>query len=399
MSNSAARLRKILKTHKTPKLSPQNTPTTITPIKPISIKELAEEPDLDELAKKINHNASISSKFRSRHNIYDFTIARFSNAERYNLVEYVLDKHKHFEDISREGYALRLISLYAKAGMFDHAHKLFDELPELGCPRTVKSFNALLKAAVESKRFDEVFTLFQGIPADLGISCDVVSYNTLIHALCEVGKLEEGLLMIDEMKAKGVNPSVVTFNTLLGAFYRRGFEGGELIWGIMDEYDVVRDIRSYNLKLQGLVDEGELEKAVALFESLETKGLKPDVGTFNVFIKKYCDEGDIEEAKRLYYKLCESCITPNSITFSYLVPKLCDDGEYELALDLCKKMFKRQFVVDEALLQLVVNGLVKESKIQEAEELVELGKSNSFVQYDLVMPSDNTEKQEQNNSP
>ncbi|XP_021739869.1 pentatricopeptide repeat-containing protein At1g55890, mitochondrial-like, partial [Chenopodium quinoa] len=355
----------ILKTHKTPKLSPQNTPTTITPIKPISIKELAEEPDLDELAKKINHNASISSKFRSRHNIYDFTIARFSNAERYNLVEYVLDKHKHFEDISREGYALRLISLYAKAGMFDHAHKLFDELPELGCPRTVKSFNALLKAAVESKRFDEVFTLFQGIPADLGISCDVVSYNTLIHALCEVGKLEEGLLMIDEMKAKGVNPSVVTFNTLLGAFYRRGFEGGELIWGIMDEYDVVRDIRSYNLKLQGLVDEGELEKAVALFESLETKGLKPDV----------------------------------ALHFSYLVPKLCDDGEYELALDLCKKMFKRQFVVDEALLQLVVNGLVKESKIQEAEELVELGKSNSFVQYDLVMPSDNTEKQEQNNSP
>ncbi|XP_021719458.1 pentatricopeptide repeat-containing protein At1g55890, mitochondrial-like [Chenopodium quinoa] len=398
MSNSASRLRKILKTQKTAKLSPQNTPKLGSAL-PISIKALAEELDLDELAKKINHNATLSSKFRSRHNIYDFTIARLANAKRYNLIEDILDTHKHFQDISREGYALRLVSLYAKAGMFDHALKLFDELPELGCPRTVKSFNALLKAAVESKRFDEVFTLFQEVPADLGISCDVVSYNTLIHALCEVGKLDEGLLMIDEMRAKGVSPSVVTFNTLLGAFYReRGFEGGELIWGIMDEYDVVRDVRSYNLKLQGLVDEGELEKAVALFESLESEGCKPDVGTFNVFIKKYCDEGDIEEAKRWYYVLLESCVPPNSITFSYLVPKFCDDGEYELAFELCKKMFKRQFVVDEALLQLVINGLVKESKIQEAEELVELGKSNSFVQYGLVIPSDNTEKQEQNNS-
>lgn len=37
-------------------------------------------------------------------------------------------------------------------------------------------------------------------------------------------------------------------------------------------------------------------------------------------------------------------------------------------------------------LQLVVDGLVKGSMIEEAEELVELGSSNSYVQYNLTMP-------------
>ncbi|XP_056686492.1 pentatricopeptide repeat-containing protein At1g55890, mitochondrial-like [Spinacia oleracea] len=393
MSVAAYRLRNILKSQKTVAISAAKTPRPLTCSIPIPIKVLINEPNLIELAININQNAAKSAKFRGRHNIYDFSISRLAVAKRYNLIESIIDKHKHFEEISREGYALRLVTLYGKAGMFDHARKLFDELPELGCERTVKSLNVLLKAGVECKRFDEVFDVFRKVPAELSINCDVVSYNTFIHALCDTGRVDEGLLMIDEMNEKGLSPSVVTFNTLLRAFYReKGFEEGEMIWGMMDEYDVVRDIGSYNVKLQGLVDKGELEKAVSLFESLESEGLKRNVSSFNVFIKRYCDEGNVEEAKKYYNKLLESGVTPNEKTFPPLVPKLCGNGDLDLAFELCKKMFERQFVVDEALLQLVVNELVKGSKSEEAEELVERGKSNRFVQYNLVMPSENTEK-------
>ncbi|KMT04065.1 hypothetical protein BVRB_8g186620 [Beta vulgaris subsp. vulgaris] len=391
MSNPCSHLRKILKTSAaapTSTLLQSAKPTSI----PISVKELVEESNLEELAKKFKQVASNSSKFRNRHNIYDFTISRLALAKRYNLIEDILESHKNFDDITREGFAIRLISLYARAGMFDHARKVFDEMPELKCPRTVKSFNAVLKAGVEAKRFEDVFRLFREGPATLSISCDVLTYNIVIHAFCETGSVDEGLMMVDEMMEKGVNPSVVTFNTLLDGFYReKGFEGGEIIWSMMDELNVVRNTRSYNLKMQGMVNEGELRNAVALFEVLESEGLKPDVSTFNVLMKGCCDQGNVEEAKKWYNALLESGAMPNSITFSTIVPKFCDRGDFDLAFELCKKMFKRQFVVDEALLQLVVNGLVKASLTEEAEELVKLGKSNSYVQYDLVLPSDNAE--------
>lgn len=123
------------------------------------------------------------------------------------------------------------------------------------------------------------------------------------------------------------------------------------------------------------------------FDSFKKDGLKPDVNTFNALVKGLCDLGDVAEAKKWYDRLLDSEETPNRITFSTLVPRFCDCGDYELAFDLSKKMFSRQIVVDEALLQLVVDGLVKQSMVDEAEELVELGKSNSYVQYSLMMPT------------
>ena len=381
MSKASARVRRICTV---PKPKPQSEPATF----PVSIKEIANELDPEKLASTFKQRATVSVSFRNRHNIYDFTIARLALAERFSLIEDILESHKDFKDISHEGFAIRIISLYGKAGMFGHARNLFDELPQLDCVRTVKSFNALLKAGVECKRFDEVCRIFRELPSELSISLNRVSYNTIIHALCEMGLLDEGLLMLSELKSSGLSPDVITFNTLLDAFYReKGFQGGERIWATMVAHNVVPITRSYNLRLQAMVDGGALANAVTFFDSFKKDGLKPDVNTFNALIKGFCDLGDVAEAKKWYNRLLDSGETPNRITFSSLVPTFCDCGDYGLAFDLSKNMFNRQIVVDEALLQLVVNGLVKQSMVDEAEELVELGKSNSYVQYHLTTPT------------
>ncbi|KAK1396500.1 hypothetical protein POM88_006363 [Heracleum sosnowskyi] len=48
-------------------------------------------------------------------------------------MEDILEFQKQFEDITNERFMVRLISLYGKAGMFDNARKVFDEMPELKC--------------------------------------------------------------------------------------------------------------------------------------------------------------------------------------------------------------------------------------------------------------------------
>ena len=273
--------------------------------------------------------------------------------------------------------------------MFEHARKVFDEMPQLNCARTVRSLNVLMKAGLDCKKFDEVLRIFREVRLETSVKLSGVSYNTIIHALCEMGLLDDAVLMLKEMKDNGLKPDVVTFNTLLDAFYQEsGFGEGERIWGMMLEYNVLPNNRSYALKLQALVDAGHLHGALDLFRQLENDGLKLDVNAYTYLIKGFFDQGNVTAAKRWYSKLLESGETPNRITFSVLVPRFCDAGDYSMAFDLCKKMVNRQFVVDEALLQSVVNGLVKVSRIEESKELVELGKSNKYIQYNLTLPSD-----------
>ncbi|KAL6012354.1 hypothetical protein ACLOJK_002841 [Asimina triloba] len=93
--------------------------------------------------------ASESSRFRSKHRVYSVTVRRLAAANLHHFVVDIFEHHKQFPEIATEGFAARLISLYGQAGMFSDASKLFDELPQLKCPRTVKSINAVLTAALD----------------------------------------------------------------------------------------------------------------------------------------------------------------------------------------------------------------------------------------------------------
>ena len=62
--------------------------------------------------------------------------------------------------------------------------------PQINCPRTVFSLDALLEAYLKSERYNQIGDLFRELPTKLSIEPDIVSYNTAIKALCKVGSLD-----------------------------------------------------------------------------------------------------------------------------------------------------------------------------------------------------------------
>ncbi|XAR53724.1 hypothetical protein NMG60_11022380 [Bertholletia excelsa] len=359
---------------------------------PKSIKSLStdlyKERSLERLVDKFK-NFSESYRFRTKSGIYESTVRRLAAAQHFSSIEEILEEQKKYKDISDEGFTVRLITLYGKSGMFDHASKVFDEMPQYKCDRTVKSLNALLGACLNSKKFDKIDGYFRDLPKKLGVKPDVVSYNTLIKAFCEMGSLDSALSMVDEMLKNGLRADLITYNTLLDGLYRKGrFLDGEKMWSRMERMNVVPDIRSYNAKLIGLVSEKRMAEAAELARGLKDKGLKADIFTYNTVIEGYCKDGSLEEAKKWYRNLKSNAnCSPNKATFRMLIPLACEKGDIDWAFKLCKDIFNKRCLFDEADLQLVVDGLVKQSKVEQAQQLVKLASTNCYCRRKLNLPS------------
>ncbi|CAL0300853.1 unnamed protein product [Lupinus luteus] len=348
------------------------------------LTDIYNERNLDTLVHNFK-TASHSHRFRAKHGIYERTVRRLASANRFQSIHEILQYQKQFNDFSKEGFSARIITLYGKSGMFDNARKLFDEIPQ----RTVLSLNALFSAYLHSKKFDIVLSLFDELPSKLSIEPNLVSYNTVIKVFCEMGSFDSAISMLQEMESKGVEPDLITFNTLLAELFAKGrFEDGVKIWNQMEGKSVIPDIKSYNAKLVGMVVVKKTNDAVGLYEKMKNEGVKPNLFSFNALIKGFVSEGDLDEAKEWYSEIASTDFDPNVETFATLLPFLCEKGDLKAAFEVSKDIFitRCRFGPRGSLLQQVVDALVNNSMISEAEEIVKLGKGSSHFRYKLNLP-------------
>ncbi|KAK8501891.1 hypothetical protein V6N13_023327 [Hibiscus sabdariffa] len=319
-------------------LSSATNPAAATAVK--SSKPIADQRKFKKLADGFK-KSSESSKFRDYYKkAYSVTVQRLASAKQFSLIDDILQHQKKYKEISQEGFVIRLMMLYGKVGMYEHAHKLFDEMPELNCQRTVNSLNALLSAYLHSKKFDNV-----------------------------------AVSVIDTLEKKGLRPDIITFNTLLDGFFSRGqFADGEEIWGLMEKNNLVPDIRTYNTKLRGLVCERKISEAVEFWEEMMSKGIEPDIRSYNAMITGHCNAGNLEQVMKWYGELKKSCL-PDRVTYITVLSFLRKKNEFEMASEICKEAMDRRMISGVAL----IDELVKESRIEEAIQFLESGLSRSAL--------------------
>ena len=96
-----------------------------------------------------------------------------------------------------------------------------------------------------------------------------------------------------------------------------------------------------------------------------------------------------QKLRHWYCEIVKTKCAPDNNTFAILFPVLCEKGELRTAVRVCKNdMFNGRSRVDPALLQLVVDRLVKGSMIAKAKKIVEGGKSDLHCRYELKLPSE-----------
>lgn len=178
-----------------------------------------------------------------------------------------------------------VVSALVKAGSMDRARQVLAEMTRIGVPANRITYNILLKGYCQQLKIDKAKELLRLMSDDSGIEPDVVSYNILIDGCILIDDSAGALVFFNEMRAKGIAPTKVSYTTLMKAFVLSGQP--KLARKVFDE--MVKDPR-----------------------------VKVDLVAWNMLIEGYCRMGFIEEAKRLVQKMREDGFYPNVATYGSL---------------------------------------------------------------------------------
>ena len=83
------------------------------------------------------------------------------------------------------------------------------------------TINTIIDSLGKDKRMNEALDIFSYMKAK-GISPTVVSYNSLIQGLCNCSQWKEASAILNEMTSLNIMPDNVTFNVLVDTFCKEG---------------------------------------------------------------------------------------------------------------------------------------------------------------------------------
>ncbi|MCD7455979.1 hypothetical protein HAX54_030312 [Datura stramonium] len=338
---------------------------------------LKKEKNTEKLFQLFKENAHNKIVIENRY-VFEDTVSRLAGAGRFDYIENLLEHQKTLPQGRREGFIVRIIMLYGKAGMIQNAVKTFYDMHLYGCPRTVKSFNAALKVLTQSHDLEAIESFLQDVPEKFSINIDILSVNTVISSFCEMGILEKAYLFMVEMEKFGITPDVFTYTILISAFYKANrWQIGDGLWNLMARKGCMPNVATFNVRIQFMVNMGFAWEANKLLQLMKRIGITPDEATYNLVIKGFFLIDNLHMAKRIYSALCGAGFKPNSRIYQTMIHYLSKAGEFDLAYSLCKESMKNNWFPSSDIINRILEGLCKdgtEEKTGKARFLVILAK-------------------------
>uniref|UniRef100_A0A7N0TQ54 Pentatricopeptide repeat-containing protein n=1 Tax=Kalanchoe fedtschenkoi TaxID=63787 RepID=A0A7N0TQ54_KALFE len=306
---------------------------------------------------------------------FSVAVSKLSDSKYYTGIRSYLEDLKSRPDLRNERFAAHAIVLYGQAGLLPDAIQTFKDLDRLGIPRTIKSLNALLFACLVSKEHQELKRIYLEFPKTYDFQPDLDTYNTVIKSFCESGSSSSAYSILAEMERKQVKADKGTFGILIAGFYKEEkFDEVGNVMNMMKKYDIHPGISIYNVRIQSLCKLKRSAEAKALFDGLVSRGVKPNVASFTHLIHGFSKEGKLEDAKKLFRNMVVRGYKPDSDCYFTLVYYLCKGEDFESALEIYKESAEKNWIPNFGTMKLLVSGLVKLSKVDEARSIIGLMK-------------------------
>ncbi|KAI4373099.1 hypothetical protein MLD38_011262 [Melastoma candidum] len=355
------------------------------------------ERDPDALFSLFSSN-SVFPTFLHHRRLFDISFTRLSLAKRGDLVERLLldivndvAPRKPSDtrgaigspDLTRfaklEGFWIRIMMLYAKAGLVDQAMGVVNLVKEKNCcPVTEKVLCAVLSVHLQNDKLEDLGNLLNTTSRNLSVTPTVLSHNLVLKGLVKKGDLDAAKHWVKDMKSKGGNemPNMNSYCHLMDGHLKIGdFASFDQLLKEVTEMGLVWSVTTYHLKVVRLCNNKECVRANNVLIEMLEKGIKPSSASYNIVIDGFARLGDFESAKKVLERMESDCYTrPCSAAYFSLIRNMVRKGEIDSALEVFKQIAKRKWVPPSVVVKGLVDGLVERTRAEEAKEVIETTK-------------------------
>ncbi|KAG9443533.1 hypothetical protein H6P81_014873 [Aristolochia fimbriata] len=263
------------------------------------------------------------------------------------------------------------IECYCHVGRLDEALGAFHKMRKSidGKPR-VTVYNILMNGFVQHRKHTSAIMMYDNMRKDQ-VKPDVCSFNILISSYCRNSMLNLAVDAFKEMqRTKGCHPNVVTFNTLIGGFFReRKFKDGIGIAYEMLDLGCGFSNSTCEILLDGLCREGDVDEAYELFiDLLEKKAVPSDFDCFSL-VDALCINEKVERALEILDKLWEKGHNPSVVACTTVMENLRNLGKIDSAFLLTQRMLKEGILPDYVTFAGLVEALSDVGRTSDANKL------------------------------
>ncbi|XP_034687665.1 pentatricopeptide repeat-containing protein At5g59600-like [Vitis riparia] len=133
------------------------------------------------------------------------------------------------------------------------------------------------------------------------IERDVVSWTSMICGYCNIGTLEEALVLFERMKVEGLEPNDFTWNAMIAGYARDGdCNGAFVLFSRMVREGLVPDLVTWNAMISGFTQSLKAVEAWRLFQDMLVAGIKPNQVTVTGLLPACGLMGSIHRGKELH---------------------------------------------------------------------------------------------------
>jgi pentatricopeptide repeat protein len=157
-----------------------------------------------------------------------------------------------------------------------------------------------------------------------GKKVDVITYNTLIQALCKDGDVDTALRFFADMEVRGLQPDTFTYNVVLSALSEAGrSEEAQNMLHKLDESGKLSERFSYPV-IKSCAEEVEIGKDPEVKSDSESGGNAKggDQESYNKSVKELCIGGQLKEAKAVLDEMMQKGMSVDSSTYITLMEGL-----------------------------------------------------------------------------
>ncbi|XP_031491232.1 pentatricopeptide repeat-containing protein At3g24000, mitochondrial-like [Nymphaea colorata] len=186
-----------------------------------------------------------------------------------------------------------LISMYAKCGGLQSAHRMFDGIPE----RNVVSWNTVISAYVEAGQAAESIELFNRMQQDDGLVPDQFTFGNILRGCTSFRNLDIGMQTHGMAIKSGVESNVFIASTLVDMYFK--CQSIEDSWRVFCQTPIKNAV-TWTSMITGFIQHGHKECALALFREMLDAGVEPVKFTFSTLVKVFDEPVMLKQARQAH---------------------------------------------------------------------------------------------------